>query len=179
MKILAAMLLAATSFSVSALDNAQITALRTFALSDGTAVTCMNAGDDNCLFTYLNSQSDFIVWKRNVTQDSITTSPEFNWTRVDNLTNGKARIWQFMFDNSARAINPENSNIRAGIDATWVGTAADLAVRASVYAMCKRTATVAEKALATGTGTEGAPGTLTYEGSVPFQDIVKIRTGEF
>ena len=57
----------------------------------------------------------------------------------------------------------DEEGIRAGIDATWVGTAADLAVRATVYTHCKRAATRAEKSLAnlTGAGTDAVPGLLT------------------
>jgi hypothetical protein len=50
-------------------------------------------------------------------------------------------------DPQTRSINPEKPNIRAGINAVWVGTAADLAVRAAVYLHCFRAATVAEQLL--------------------------------
>src|SRR5436190_4248181 len=71
-----------------------------------------------------------ILWKSVVSQPDIYTQAAFDWTRVDNLSVGKARIWEWMFDNTSKIINPGLANIRAGIDAVWVGTAADLAVRA-------------------------------------------------
>lgn len=107
-------------------------------------------------------------------RDEITSSATFDWTRVDNLTVGKARIWDMMFANQTQSINPANSNIRAGIDAAWVGTAADLAVRAAVYERCKRAATRAESALVTGTGATATPGLLTWEGSIDQTQIAGI-----
>lgn len=104
----------------------------------------------------------------------------FDWTRVDNLSVGKARIWEWMFDADpdSRAIDPSKPNIRAGINAVWVGTAADLNVRAAVYLHCYRDATVAEKLLAvSGNGTtpdasgEG-PATMGAEGPVTLADVI-------
>lgn len=160
-----------------ALDTAQITALNTFALNDPTASACIAAGDDGCLYNFMKTDTTFVVWRTNVSQSEIMQSSTFDWTRVDNLTTGKARVWDLMFKTPTGTLNASKANIRSGIDATWVGTAADLAVRASVYEKCKRFANQAEKVLATGTGTTGDPGVLTFEGVVPFSEIVKIRVG--
>jgi hypothetical protein len=176
MKKLLLILALLPSAAYAQLDQTQISALHTAALADPTAVACMNVGDDGCLNNYLNSPTTFVVWRTSVPQEEITGVASFDWTRVDNLSVGKARIWDWMFRNGP--INAANSNVRAGIDATWTGTAADLAVRASVYTKCKRFATVAEKVLATGTGTDAVPGVTTFDGSVPFQDTVKIRLGQ-
>ena len=46
----------------------------------------------------------FIVWKTSVTQDEIMQNG-FDWVQVDNLTVGKARIWEWMFDNQGATIN--------------------------------------------------------------------------
>lgn len=116
----------------------------------------------------------FVVWKSSVTQDEIMQNG-MDWTRVDNLSVGKARIWEWMFSNSARAFNPAKANVRAGIDAVWVGTAADLAVRASVYGHCKRNATVVEKVFATGTGSDATPATLGFEGNISYFDVEQAR----
>jgi hypothetical protein len=114
----------------------------------------------------------FIVWKTSVNPDDIMRNG-MDWTRVDNLTVGKARIWEWM--TRLGTFNPSRTNIRAGIDATWVGTAADLAVRATVYTHCKRSATIAEKLFATGTGTDGNPATMTVEGRLSYQDVYDAR----
>ena len=116
---------------------------------------------------------DWIVWRSSVSQDEIMQNG-FDWTRVDNLSVGKARIWQWMFDNEQHLCNPSKINVRAGIDAAWVGTAADLAVRAAVYSHCKRSANRIEKLLSTGTGTTESPATMGYEGSVSYNDIQSL-----
>jgi len=115
---------------------------------------------------------DFIVWKTSVTVDEIMRNG-MDWARVDNLSVGKARIWDWM--TRLGTFNAAKANIRAGIDAAWVGTAADLAVRALIYTHCKRPATRAEKVLATGTGSDAAPAVMGYEGKLVPQDCFDAR----
>jgi hypothetical protein len=114
----------------------------------------------------------FIVWKSSVNPDEIMRNG-MDWTRVDNLTVGKARIWDWL--TRLGAFNPSRANIRAGIDATWTGTAGDLAVRVTVYTHCKRSATVAEKLFATGTGSDASPATMAIEGRLSYQDVYAAR----
>jgi hypothetical protein len=116
----------------------------------------------------LTAAPEFVVWKTNVDPDAIMRNG-MDWTRVDNLSVGKARIWDWM--TKLGAFDASKVNIRAGIDAAWVGTSADLAVRAMVYTHCKRPATLAEKILATGTGTTEVPATMGYEGSLGIYDV--------
>jgi hypothetical protein len=116
----------------------------------------------------LTAAPEFVVWKTAVDPDDIMRNG-MDWTRVDNLSVGKARIWDWM--TKLGAFDASKVNIRAGIDATWVGTSADLAVRAMVYTHCKRPATLAEKILATGTGTTEVPATMGYEGNLGIYDV--------
>lgn len=109
------------------------------------------------------------VWKTKVEVDEIMRNG-MDWTQVDNLSVGKARIWDWM--TKLGGFNASKINVRAGIDAAWVGTAAMLAVRASIYVHCKRLASQAEKLLATGTGVDPAsPATLVYEGNLNYQEV--------
>lgn len=112
----------------------------------------------------------FIVWRTSVSQDEIMLNG-FDWTRVDNLSNGAARVWEWLFDNAAKSFNPSKTNVRAGIEQVWKGTAADLAVRAAVYVHCKRNVTKGERLFATGTGTEAVPGLMGYEGAISDYDV--------
>lgn len=114
----------------------------------------------------------FIVWRTNVSIDEIMRNG-MDWARVDNLSVGKARIWDWL--GRLGQFDASKPNVRAGIDATWVGTAADLAVRAAVYTHCKRPATIAEKLFATGTGTDASPATMTVEGLLPYREIERAR----
>jgi hypothetical protein len=118
----------------------------------------------------LTANPVFIVWRTSVQLDEIMQNG-FDWTRVNNLSVGNARIWEWLFDNEARTINPSRPNVRAGIDETWKGTAADLAVRAAVYVHCKRQANRLEKLFATGTGSDASPGTMVVEGSLNYNDV--------
>lgn len=121
-----------------------------------------------------NLQADpaFVVWKTRVPRDEIMQNG-FDWVQVDNLTVGKARIWEWLFANAQTAINPSKPNIRAGIDEAWKGTAAMLAVRAAVYVHCKRNATRAEKLFASGTGTDASPATMGFEGNLNYYDVMQ------
>lgn len=177
-RLLAILALAATLFvsqsHAAALSDAQKSTLKAAALADPTAAGyILVTGDDIALRGWFNADTSYVLWRTSLTRAELFKDPAFDWTRVDNLTIGKARIadWQF----SSGSINCTEANIRAGIDATWVGTAADLAVRASVYAKCKRLATRAESFLGVGSGTTLSPSVPQWEGIVSGQDVIDIR----
>ena len=140
------------------------------ASTDPVVVEALAIRNDMALADWCNLPSTFIVWRTNVTQDEIQLNG-FDWVMVDNLTVGKARIWEWLFNNQNRAINPSKANVRAGIDECWKGTAAMLAVRAAVYLHLKRAATNAEALFATGTGTDATPGALGFEGNLGHPDV--------
>lgn len=170
-------LLCAPLFALAQLSAPQIATLKAYCLADSACTALHNAAADVQLAEWLNTaDATYIVWRTSVTQEEIMQDAAFDWTRVDNLTVGKARIWDLMFRNSCQCIAPANSNIRAGIDAAWVGTAADLAVRAAIYAKCKRAATRAERALASGAGTTGSPATMSWSGVISSGEASTIRS---
>ena len=115
---------------------------------------------------------DWTVWRTAVTRKEILQNG-FDWTRLDNLSVGKARVWSDIFVDGF--INPSKVNVRAGIDAVWVGTAQDLAVRSVVYGHCKRNATRAEKVFASGTGSDASPATMAVEGKLLADDVYAAR----
>jgi hypothetical protein len=141
------------------LTSSQYTALKAFIAADPT-LSQIPMGSDGAfaIAAAMNQPADpaWVVWRTAVTRREILQNG-FDWTRLDNLSVGKARIWQDIFvDGSLNASKP---NVRAGIEAVWVGTAADLAVRAAVYVHCKRNATIAQKLFSSGTGTDATPAT--------------------
>jgi hypothetical protein len=152
----------------------QIATLKADILSnqDPAVITALANGDSGTVAEWYNQTSSpsFTVWKTLVSEDEIMQNG-FDWVRVDNLSVGKARIWEWMFGNASRAINPSKANVRLGIDETWKGTAADLAVRAAVYVHCKRLASRVEKLFATGTGSDETPATMAIEGPISINDI--------
>lgn len=148
------------------LTTAQLTAMRAACFADATAAAFFVApGNAAGLRDYLNGASPFICWRNLVSQDEIMQNG-FNWTRVDNLSVGKARVWEWLFANESRAMNPSKPNVRAGIDQVWQGTQLDLDVRTAVYVHCKRPATRGERMLASGTGSDAVPGNLTFQGEI-------------
>jgi hypothetical protein len=117
------------------------------------------------------AQPEFIVWKTSVSVDEIMRNG-MDWARVDNLTVGKARIWDWL--GRLGSFDASKPNVRVGIDSAWVGTAADVVVRASIYTHCKRSATFVEKLLASGTGSDANPATMSYEGEVSWSELVGL-----
>lgn len=117
----------------------------------------------------LPATETWIVWRTTVTRKEVLQNG-FDWTRLDNLSVGKARVWSDIFVDGA--LDASKPNVRAGIESIWVGTAQDLAVRAAVYVHCKRQATRVEKVLSSGTGSDASPATMTHEGQITFQHIL-------
>ena len=158
------------------LTPAQLTTLKAAILAETNAelVEYRQQGAVGAMADWYNQPTapGFIVWRTSVAQDEIMQNG-FDWTRVDNLSVGKARVWEWMFDNGNKSFNPSKPNVRAGVDQVWVGTAADLAVRAAVYVHCKRPATRGEALYATGTGTTATPGLLVLEANITIDDIVQ------
>ena len=152
----------------------QLPTLRAFILADVVLAGLIAQGAVGAVATALNAPTNpaFIVWRTSVSQDEIMQNG-FDWTRVDNLSIGPARVWEWLFANESKSINPSKANVRAGIEAVWKGTAPDLAVRAAVYAHCKRAASAVEKLFATGTGTTQDPATMTHEGDISFGEVIK------
>lgn len=112
------------------------------------------------------------VWRRDVSRDDVS-GDGFDWTQVDNLTVGQARIWDWLFDGGS--MNAGDSGKRAGIVECWKGTAAKVAVQVFVLGKCKRSAKLGEKVLSTGTGSEAAPAVLGYEGDISYPDVQAAR----
>lgn len=155
------------------LTQAQMQTLKTDILADPVlaALPATYASAMTIAGTYaMTASPQYVVWKSNVSQDEIMQNG-FDWTRVDNLAVGPARIWEWMFNNADRSINPSKANVRAGIEAVWKGTAADLAVRDAVYVHCKRNANRLEKVFATGSGTTVSPSVMTIEGSISVDEV--------
>lgn len=143
-----------------ALTPAQLAALKAAIEADGTLNAFPNNSDGAfAIAALLNQEASpaWVVWKTSVTRKEILQNG-FDWTRLDNLSVGKARVWSDIFVDGV--INAGKANVRAGIDSVWVGTAADLAVRAAVYVHCKRNATRAQKLFSTGTGSDATPATM-------------------
>ena len=158
-----------------ALSTEQLAVLKAAILADQVlAAQPMTSGGSLVIAEAMNMPASpaYIVWRTRVTDEEIMLNG-FDWTRVDNLSVGKSRIWDWMF--RFGAINPSKPNIRAGINSAWVGTAADLAVRAAVYSHCKRPALRGEVLFAAGDGSDASPSVMGYEGEITPSDVELAR----
>ena len=141
------------------------------ASTDPAVVAALAIRNDVALTDWANSPSTFVVWKTRATQDELMQLAGFDWVQIDNLTTGQARIWEWLFANNERAIDPSKAQIRSGISECWKGTAAKVAVATAVLNGCKRFATQCERLFATGTGTDATPGALVFDGSVGLTEV--------
>lgn len=151
------------------LTNSQLTALKALIAGDVVLNTFPNNSDGAFAIAALLNQvagPAWVVWRTAVTRQEILQNG-FDWTRLDNLSVGKARVWSDIFVDGT--INPSKPNVRTGIESVWVGTAQDLAVRAAVYVHCKRSATRAQKLFSTGTGSDATPATMDADIADDFQ----------
>lgn len=155
---------------------AQLETLKTALLADPALAQYIVDYRDDLIRDYYNAPADpaYIVWRTSVTRQEILQNG-FDWTRLDNLSVGKARVWSDIFVDGS--LNPSKPNVRAGIESVWVGTAADLAVRAAVYVHCKRSANRVERLFATGTGSDAVPGVLVFEGEITTSDVSAMLSG--
>ncbi|MBK9497057.1 MAG: hypothetical protein IPO08_21600 [Xanthomonadales bacterium] len=159
-----------------ALTLQQQQTLKTYILSvPELAAQPMNSDGADAIATAIRQPAvpAFTVWKTNVSVDEIMRNG-MNWTLVDGITVGKARIWEWM--SRLGTIDVSKLNIRAGIDEAWKGIGTDMVTqRANIYTHCKRDATITEKLFATGTGTVASPATMGFEGSLSWQDVEAAR----
>lgn len=143
-----------------------------FSETDPTLVGYRTNGQTSLIRDWYNATdpSNYVIWRNKVALDEIMQNG-FDWTQVDNQTVGRARIWEWMFNNQERFINPSKANVRAGINEAWKGSAAMLAVRDSIYIHCKKFASRIDKLFATGAGTDASPSVALYL-TLTEQDVI-------
>lgn len=155
------------------LTNAQLITLRAAAIADGAAAGYIATADDQALADWFNvDQATYIVWRTNLTPDQSRTAIVQGATQLDALTTGKR---DSLFWLLSEPVRPTDASVRAAID-DLCGTQATL--KSALQAALRRTATRAEKLLATGTGTTGSPATLTYEGVLSAADASGVRVAQ-
>lgn len=155
-----------------ALSPQQLSLLKTDINNDPALSGLPNTQDDNLFIAQqyaLEKSPKFWVWRTNVSTEEIMNNG-FVWSTVDGMTVGKARIWEWMKD--IGYINPSKVNIRQGLgDAFGFGSAMANAITPHL----SRGANRAEALFATGVGTSGTPGTMTFEGTITYLDVQSAR----
>lgn len=153
--------------------------LKTHILANQDTATLYADGNLDGLANLLNAVAapNFWVWRTNVTRAELYhgTSPDgttWNWTtyKAQSVPEQGAWVQMFMGDQANFAL----PNLRAGVAAIFSGTGAQAAQRDHCLSMGRRLASRVERVLATGTGTAVSPGTMTYEGVVPYTDLIGL-----
>lgn len=109
----------------------------------------------------------FIVWKTSVHKNEVGKA--FVASALAAITAGNNdKLANFAAWNET--VNPSRLDQRAFFDDIF-SVAAGASTRAALLALWKRSATRAEKLFATGTGTDAAPATMTFEGSLSYNEV--------
>lgn len=146
--------------------------------------------NDQEIANSLNVQAspDFWVWRTSVTKGEFVQSASvdgttFTWVGNGFITRsaGEQAAWRELF-NHVDSCNPSLANVRQAFTDIFSGTGNAAANRTHLATVARRRATVAEKTLATGTGSTASPATLgattangitVYaEGPVTVQDVI-------
>ena len=159
------------------LTTPQKQTLKAAILADQAAALLYADGDLSGLADWLNGTAApaFKVWRSAVARAEIynRTSDEgtnWSWTFYKNQSAVEQNAWVQMFMGDAADFS--QSNLRAGIAVIF--TAASAANATHALAVGKRSATRAEKALASGTGSKASPATMGFEGQVQYTDLVGL-----
>lgn len=115
----------------------------------------------------------FIVWKSSV--GIRETGQAFNGAEWAGMTTANHTRLQTVAQYLADGYNAAKADVRAMFNDIWSG-AGGANTRTALLALWKRSATEAEKLLASGTGSDAVPATLGYEGSISYQDVQQART---
>ena len=151
------------------ITSTQAATLKALAQADTTALGCMTNAEDAALAAWFNVPTTFVVYRSQLPTDMSRMAILIGASQLDNLTVGKrdSLLWL-----CSESLNPNDPNVRQAIS-DLCGSQNTL--KNSLLASLKRFATRAEKALATGTGTDADPGTLVYEGIVSQDEASNIR----
>ena len=120
----------------------------------------------------LNYAPTFTVWKNTVSiTDTGETFDGTEWAdlttaNIDRLTN--MALWL------PAGYNPSKFDIREMFDDIWSGAAGTI-TRPKLLALWKRAALWGEQILATGTGTDAVPATMSYVGTLAGIDVQTAR----
>lgn len=119
----------------------------------------------------LPANPSFIVWKTSVSRNEVGKT--FIASALAAITAGNNdKLANFAAWNDT--VNPSRADQRTFFDDIF-SVAAGASTRAALLALWKRPATRLEKLLATGTGSEASPATMSFEGIVSFSEIEAAR----
>lgn len=151
---------------------AQITALRAACFNDPTAAALISSGDANGLYAWLNAvHPTYTVWRSLVGLQEVGRA--INAGELAGITAIKTDRLNTFANYIPEGVEPFRADHRAFFDEVFSGAGGQI-TRGNLLTLWKRKATNAERLLATGTGTESVPATLSFEGEVTQTEAVGI-----
>ena len=118
-----------------------------------------------------NASPTFTVWKTSVPLGDV--GRKFNGTELAGLTTGNQTRLQTVAQ-YLNTVNPSLPDNRQFFDDVFSG-AGGTNTRAALLALWKSPAKQIEKLFATGTGSDGSPATLVYEGEISYVEVENAR----
>lgn len=128
-------------------------------------VSALAIRNDTELARLYNLNSSFYVWREAILPEEYREA--MDWTEVDNLSVGKARIWEWITQNFTMNINASKQNIRAGLNNAFNNTT----TKTNLLAIAVEQASAFEEVFSSGTGTQGSPGVRAVQGPVDIDNI--------
>lgn len=158
-----------------ALTSAQRTTLKNDILADPVLAAIPNTSDGAAAIAEaynLTASPNFTVWKTTV--PVVQIGDKINGTELAGLTSLNHTRLQTVVLLSTDGVNASLADRRAFFDDIFSG-AGGTQTRANLLALWKRFALRIEKLYATGTGSDAAPATMTFEGTIAYQDVLNAR----
>ena len=158
-----------------ALTTPQLATLKAAFIADATLNAQPNNSDGAFAIAAamnLSASPAFTVWKTNVSIRDV--GDKINGTELAGLSNLNTTRLQMVVMLSDGGINASLIDRRQFFDDIFSG-AGGTNTRANLLALWKRLATRAEKLFATGTGSDASPATMTFEGTLSYQDVQTAR----
>ena len=146
------------------LDEAQRVILATHmrANTDADVVAALAIRNDTELTRLYNLESTLEVWRESVTPEEYRKG--IDWTEVDNLTIGRARIWEWITGNMTRSVNATDENDRDGIVEAFKNA---VVTKANLIVIAKEVCNVTEEIYA---DTTASPATRVFVGTLTIAD---------
>ena len=135
--------------------------------SDQSVIDALAIRNDTELARLYNLDSTFTVWREEVTTEEYQDG--LVWTEIDNLTVGKARIWEWITRSMTVGYDATKANIRLGLNEAFNGTT----TAANLIPISKEFASIAEEIYATGTGSDASPGVRVVVSDITVTDVSK------
>ena len=166
-----------------ALTSAQKATVAAYILADPVlSLKPHNSDGDFDIAIALNqlASPNFIVWTMGALPVAFSHAL-WDWTRVDNLSVGKARILDYMI--AAASIDLNRATVRAGVNSAFSVTVADAPCRNAIWLTGSRSGSIVEKLLVTSgagiapTDLGVGPGVLGFVGPIGQQDVHDAREG--